>query len=112
MNSRALDTGERRRNSICMTDKAPPAGWVVQVTVPALPTPSVPTGRWTGPDKLGAPSFLYFNVAIADAHKATEATGKHLAIPDDDDRKMHAVRRLSVAEIAVLSLNPGEVKSA
>jgi hypothetical protein len=97
-----------------MTDKAPPAGWVVQVTVPALPTPSAPTttGRWIGPVKLGAPSFQYFNVAIADAHKATEATGKHLGIPDDDDRKMHAVRRLSEAEIAALSLNAGEVKPA
>jgi hypothetical protein len=61
---------------------------------------------------LGAPSFLYFNVAIADAHKAAEATGKHLAIPDGDDRKIHAVRSLSVAEIAALNLNPGEVKPA
>ena len=93
-----------------MTDKAPPAGWVVQVTVPALSTPS--TASWLGPVSLGAPSFRYFNVAIADAQKAIEATGKHLAMADDDDRKLHAVRRLSVAELAALSLNPREVKPA
>jgi hypothetical protein len=95
-----------------MTDKAPPAGWVIQVTVPALPTPTTTTGRWIGPVKLGAPSFQYFNVAIADAQMATAATGKHLAIPDDDDRTMHAVRRLSLAEIGALGLTPGEVKPA
>ena len=93
-----------------MTAKSPPAGWVVQVTIPALPTPS--TTRWIGPVGLGAPSFQYFNVAIADAHKATEATGKHLAMRDDDERRIRAVRQLSVAEIAALSLNPGEVKPA
>jgi hypothetical protein len=51
-------------------------------------------------------------VAIANAQKAIEATGKLLAMADDDDRKLHAVRRLSVAELAALSLNPGEVKPA
>ena len=61
---------------------------------------------------MGAPSFQYFNVAIPDAQKATEAAGKHLAMSDDDDRKMRAVRRLSLAEIVALSLSPGEVKPA
>ena len=93
-----------------MTAKAPPAGWVVQVTVPALPTPS--STRWIGPVGLGAPSFQYFNVAIADAHKATEAIGKHLAMSDADDRRIRAVRQLSITEVAALSLNPGEVKPA
>jgi hypothetical protein len=96
-----------------MTDKAPPppAGWVVQVTVPALPTTSS-TDRWVGPVPLDAPSFQYFNVAIADADKAREATANHLAMPDDDDRAVHVVRRLSFAEIAALTLNPGELKRA
>jgi hypothetical protein len=94
-----------------MTDKAPPAGWVVQVTVPA-PLPTSSTDRWVGPVQMDAPSFQYFNVAIADADKAGEATAKHLAMPDDDDRAVHVVRRLSLAEIAALTLSPGEVKRA
>jgi hypothetical protein len=41
-----------------------------------------------------------------------EAIGKHLAISDDDERKIRAVRQLSMAEIAAIGLNPGEVKPA
>jgi hypothetical protein len=61
---------------------------------------------------LGPPSFKYFNVAIADADTATEATRKHLATAEVDDREMRVVRRLSSGEIAALSLKPGEVKPA
>ena len=62
-----------------MTDKASPAGWVVQVTIPAPAAPSSQEGgRWNGPQMLGAPSFEYCNVAIASPDKAVEATRKCL----------------------------------
>jgi hypothetical protein len=59
---------------------------------------------------LGAPSFKYFNVAIAAAGKAIEATSKHLA--DAEDRETSVVRPLSLAEIAALGLKPGDVVPA
>jgi hypothetical protein len=94
-----------------MTDKATPAGWVVQVTVPApLATPG--TTRWVGPVALAAPSFKYFNVAIAAPNKAIEATAKHLAKAEGADAEMSVVRGLSPGEIAALSLKAGEVKPA
>jgi fructose-specific component phosphotransferase system IIB-like protein len=98
-----------------MTAKASPAGWVVQVTVPAPPTlPSAEGTRWIGPDLLGAPSFHYYNVAIADPNKAVEATRKYLAKAkaDADEIKAATVRELSSAEVASLSLKAGEVKPA
>ena len=63
-----------------MTAKASPAGWVVQVTIPA-PTapPAQEDAQWKGPQMLDAPSFEYFNVAIVDPNKAIEATAKYLA---------------------------------
>jgi len=94
-----------------MTDKTPPAGWVVQVTVPApIAPPSAGGTRWLGPVVLAAPSFQYFNVAIAAANKAVEATGKHLAKAKHDDTRV--VRGLSAAEITALNLNAGDVKPA
>jgi hypothetical protein len=95
-----------------MTDKASPEGWVVQVTVAGLPAPSTEGKRWVGPVALGAPSFQYFNVAAADANKAVEATSNHLARGEADDQDVRAVRRLSSAELATLSLKPGQVKPA
>jgi len=59
---------------------------------------------------LGAPSFKYFNVAIAAAAKAIEATTQHLA--DTEDRETSVVRALSSEEIALLRLKPGEVGAA
>ena len=98
-----------------MAAKAPPAGWVVQVTVPAPPTPASATGtRWIGPTLLGAPSFEYFNVAIASPDKAIEATTKYLAKGKVDAEGVDAstVRELSSAEVAALRLKAGEVKPA
>ena len=61
----------------------------------------------------GAPSFQYFNVAIAVPDKAIEATAKHLAnSPEAEISEISVVRKLSSAEIAVLSLEAGEVKPA
>ena len=60
----------------CMSGKTTPTGWVVQLTIPVYITPTRADGTpWTGPAILGAPSFQYFNVAIADAEMAVEATG-------------------------------------
>ena len=96
-----------------MTEKAPPAGWVVQVTLPAPPAPPRADGfRWIGPVVSGAPSFQYFNVAIAASSKAIEATTKHLVKADAKTGEMSAVRGLSAGEIAALSLKAGEVKPA
>ena len=91
-----------------MTEKASPAGWVVQVTTQGKPslTPSA-SGRLSS--ILGAPSFQYFNVAIAGAVKAVEAATR---FADAEGKESRVVRGLSTEEIAVLSLKPGEVKPA
>ena len=98
-----------------MTDKASPAGWVVQVTIPAPTAPSTQEGaRWKGPQMLGAPSFEYCNVAIASPDKAVEATRKYLAGAKADAGVVNActVRELSPAEVAALGLKAGEVRPA
>jgi hypothetical protein len=59
---------------------------------------------------LGAPSFRYFNVALAAPEKAIEATRKHVA--EANDEEVSAVRRLSLGEIAALGLASGEVRPA
>ena len=94
----------------CMTEKAPPAGWVVQVTIPATPALSSSSAVWRRLNLRDAPSFKYFNVAIAAAAKALEATTKHSA--ETEDREVGIVRGLSSKEIAALRLMPGEVKPA
>jgi hypothetical protein len=58
---------------------------------------------------LGAPSFQYFNAAIAAAGKAVEAA-KHFA--EAGDREAHVVRALSSEEVVALGLKDGEVKPA
>jgi hypothetical protein len=68
--------------------------------------------RWLGQAVLDAPSFKYFNVAMADPEKATEATAKYLAKADATDGETRAVRKLSSAEIATLGLKAGEVQPA
>jgi hypothetical protein len=92
-----------------MSDKASPAGWVVQVTTPGVPSPTPSaTGRLSS--ILGAPSFAYFNVAIADAVKAVEATTKHLDEAEPKDACV--VRRISAAELAALRLGIGDIAPA
>jgi hypothetical protein len=96
-----------------MNQKAPPAGWVVQVTVPAPIAPPRADGtRWIGAVALSAPSFQYFNVAIAAANSAVEATTKHLAKAEAPGGETRVVRGLSPQEIAALSLKAGEVRPA
>ena len=98
-----------------MTEKAPPAGWVVQVIVAApLIQPKPDAVRWLGPAVKDAPSFQYFNVAIAAADKAVEATKKLMAKADAlaMDWETGVVRGLSSAEVGSLGLKAGEVVPA
>lgn len=98
-----------------MSNKPTPVGWVVQVTIPAPPAPPRADGtRWIGAVALSAPSFQYYNVAIAAPGSAIEATTKHLAKAKGEtkDGEMCVVRGLSSAEIAALSLKAGEVRPA
>jgi hypothetical protein len=92
-----------------MSDKESPAGWVVQVTIPGQPSSERSPSR-TLSTLLGAPSFKYFNVAVAAAEAAIEATTKHLA--DPERRETSAVRALSSREIAALGLTAGDVEPA
>ena len=88
-----------------------PAGWVVQLTIPAHATPTRADGTpWIGPPILGAPSFQYFNVAIADVEMAMEATRKHSG--SDGGVIVGVVRALSAAEVASIPLSVGEVRRA
>jgi hypothetical protein len=61
-----------------------------------------------------APSFQYFNVAIAASDKAMEATTKQLVSVNVEAKEWitSVVRGLSSAEIAALGLRGGEVKPA
>jgi hypothetical protein len=61
---------------------------------------------------MGAPSFQYYNVAIAAPSNALEATAKHLAAANAADGEKSVVRELSAGEIAALKLKAGEVKPA
>ena len=90
-----------------MTEKAAPAGWVVQVTVPAQP--AIRGAQWIGPVVPDAPSFRYFNTAIAAPGKAVDAT-KNLA--ETENWEARVVRALSSEEVAALGLKPGEVEPA
>jgi hypothetical protein len=99
----------------CMTKKSSPAGWVVQVTVPAPPAPPSEEGKkWIGRAWPSAPHFRYYNVAVASPESATEAaTAFHAKATDDAEVDgTRAVRELSSAEIASLSLSAGEVRPA
>jgi hypothetical protein len=91
-----------------MTEKPSPAGWVVQVTTQgkASLTPTA-TGRLSA--IRGAPSFQYFNVAIAAAAKAIEAVSR---LADAEGKEAHVVRGLSPKELAALGLQAGEIKPA
>lgn len=92
-----------------MTENTSLTGWVVEVTT--LGDLSGSEGRSNYFKSLrGAPSFKYFNVAIAVASKAEEATTAHLA--DAPDREARAVRALSAKELASLNLRAGEVVAA
>ena len=84
------------RRGHAMTEEAP-AGWVVQVMT-------------QGPNPEAAPSFTYFNVAIADADEAVAATAKRA--PVAQQAHVRHVRPLSSEEIAALKLRAGQVKPA
>jgi hypothetical protein len=88
-----------------MSDKTPPAGWAVQIVIPAQ---SATRGaEWIGATLPDAPSFKYFNAAVAEAGKAIAAAIQLAAAGEGS-----VVRALSLAEIASIGLQPGEVKPA
>lgn len=98
-----------------MIKKASPAGWVVQVTIPAPHAPPSEEGTpWIGRALPSAPLFQYYNVALASPDSATEAaTAFHArATADAEVDGTRVVRELSSAEIAALSLSAGEVRPA
>ena len=65
------------------------------------------SGEWIGATLPGAPSFKYFNAAVAVAVEAIDAA-RQLAATGEGS----AIRALSSAMIAALGLQPGEVKPA
>ncbi|HEX5958581.1 MAG TPA: hypothetical protein VFY92_07990 [Hyphomicrobiaceae bacterium] len=92
-----------------MIEKAPPAGWVVQVITPGQPSSTQsPSNRFSA--LIGPPSFKYFNVAITTADAAIAAAIEYLADPQHPETSV--VRALSFAEIAALGLTAGDVKPA
>jgi len=97
-----------------MIEIASPAGWVVQATIPATPEARADDAPWRPAVMLvSAPSFEYFNVAIAAPDEAMEATTRHLAKGAEPKAGvLSVVRKLSAREIAALSLEAGEVKPA
>ncbi len=93
------------------SQQAMPAGWVVQLTLPAPVTPPRSDGNpWIGAVVLGTPLFQYFNVAISDPKAAVEATRKHSG--SDDDATIGTVRALPSEELASISLSQGEIRRA
>jgi hypothetical protein len=90
-----------------MIEKPPPAGWVVQATIEA---PRTEGSAWRGSAAPSAPSFQYFNVAIAASDKAVKATEIQLA--GTKVLEVRVVRPLSQAEIAAAALKAGEAKPA
>ena len=92
-----------------MKEKAPPAGWVVQVIIPGERSLERSPSAYLS-TLLGAPTFKYYNVAVATAEAAIAATTKHLADPQHPETSV--VRALSSREIAALGLAAGDVKPA
>lgn len=82
-----------------MSDKATAAGWVIEVR------------RSDSVSKQDPPQYAYYNVAFADAEKATE-TAVAAAKKAGFDGTGHNVRSLSNNEIEALSFKPGDVHPA
>jgi hypothetical protein len=93
-----------------MIEKTSPAGWVVQVTIPAPVSELVSPGSRLAAISGRAPSFKYFNVAIAAPGKAIEAIRENWA--EAMDREASTVRGLSAEEISSLGLTLGQVRPA
>jgi hypothetical protein len=92
-----------------MTENTSLTGWVVEVTTQGELSRSDGRSNYFRALR-GAPSFQYFNVAIAAANKAEAATTAHLA--EEPPREARAVRMLSSRELASLKLQAGQVAAA
>jgi hypothetical protein len=105
----ALDSSERRAPCPIHEREHTPSGLGGPNDSPGQPSQRQSAfNRFAG--LLGPPSFKYFNVAIATAEAAAEATTNYL---DDPERlEISVVRALSLREIAALGLAAGDVKPA
>jgi hypothetical protein len=90
-----------------MTAKSSPAGWVVQLSIPGKSSES---SMWRGPALADAPTFQFFNVAIAASDKAVEAARKKAGA--SEEIVMSAVRPLSASEVEFVGLKAGEARPA
>jgi hypothetical protein len=90
-----------------MNDNTNPAGWVVQIIIPAQT--ATRGDDWIGEVLPDAPLFRYFNTAIALAGKAVEVAKQFAGA---ENREARAIRALSSGEVAALGLKDGEVKPA
>ncbi len=77
-----------------MTDKASPAGWVVQVTAP---------------DDSEPPVFVFYNVAVRDYDKAVEFVRMRLGVTI---ARVSVVRPRTAGELATAKVKNGELKAA
>ena len=82
-----------------MSDKTSAAGWVIEVK------------RSDSVSIQDPPQYTYYNVAFANAEKATE-TAVAAAKKAGFDGTGHHVRSLSDSEIEVLHFKPGDVQLA
>jgi hypothetical protein len=82
-----------------MSNKTSAAGWVIEVRRSDTDSKQVP------------PQYTYYNVAFANAEKATE-TAVAAAKKAGFDGTGHNVRSLSDREIEVLQFKPGDVQLA
>jgi hypothetical protein len=82
-----------------MSDKTSAAGWVIEVK------------RTASVSIQDSPQYAYYNVAFANAEKATE-TAVAVAMKAGFDGTGHHVRSLSDKEIEVLRFKPGDVQLA
>lgn len=90
-----------------MTEKYSAAGWVVQLSIPGK---AVQGDQWRGPALTDAPTFQFYNVAVAASDMAIEAARKKAGAAED--APMTAVRRLSPSEVAHVGLKTGEARLA
>jgi hypothetical protein len=97
-----------------MTEKTAPAGWVVQAIIPTEPEAREADAPWRPAVMLtNAPTFAYFNVAIAASDKAIDAATAYMAKgAEAKTGEMSVVRKLSSGEVAALGLKAGELKPA
>jgi hypothetical protein len=92
-----------------MNQNTAAAGWVVQLTIPGVLIIRPEGAKWR-PAENSAPTYQFFDVAIASADKAIEAARKLAGA--SDEAVMRVVRALSASEIDAIKLRAGDIKPA